>query len=269
MRVCNAGHCAPYRLTADSVCAINLSLCKPVGARLRSQYTSDALLLAPGEALFACTDGVTEAFNAQAVLFGDDRLAAALRTGLRQPVSQIVRQSIAAVRAHADGAAQSDDIAALALRCNAAAPIERYTFDLPAEREVVFQVAAYVDELSLRTRIPNDARADLQVALDEVLSNIAAYAYDAASPNRYVTVEIHTFPTCVIATITDEGVAFNPLTAPRPDTATRLAERKVGGLGIEFMRRLMTTVHYERIENSGVDGRLVGMNRLRLSRMWS
>ncbi|MGH8701072.1 MAG: ATP-binding protein, partial [Burkholderiales bacterium] len=60
--------------------------------------------------------------------------------------------------------------------------------------------------------------------------------------------------------IEDDGVPFNPLAMPAPDVSTPLRERRVGGIGIHFVRSLMDGVAYDR---AGERNRLVLTKRLK------
>jgi anti-sigma regulatory factor (Ser/Thr protein kinase) len=53
----------------------------------------------------------------------------------------------------------------------------------------------------------------------------------------------------------DRGSAFDPEAAPEPDLAAPLTERKIGGLGLHFVRSLSRIVEYRRED---------GWNRLKL-----
>jgi anti-sigma regulatory factor (Ser/Thr protein kinase) len=50
----------------------------------------------------------------------------------------------------------------------------------------------------------------------------------------------------------DHGESFDPSTVPLPDLKADLSERKIGGLGIFLMRKLMDEVHYEVQKNGNV-----------------
>jgi len=50
----------------------------------------------------------------------------------------------------------------------------------------------------------------------------------------------------VILTITDDGMAFNPLAVEPPDVSLPLDERAIGGLGIHLVRSLFDEVSYRR-----------------------
>jgi anti-sigma regulatory factor (Ser/Thr protein kinase) len=44
--------------------------------------------------------------------------------------------------------------------------------------------------------------------------------------------------------VEDDGRPFDPLSQPEPDTTLTLEDRKVGGLGIHFARRLVREITY-------------------------
>jgi serine/threonine-protein kinase RsbW len=50
----------------------------------------------------------------------------------------------------------------------------------------------------------------------------------------------------VRVTLTDDGRPFDPLEMPAPDTTLTTQERRIGGLGIHLVRRIMDEVSYDR-----------------------
>jgi sigma-B regulation protein RsbU (phosphoserine phosphatase) len=72
-------------------------------------------LLAPGETLFAFTDGVTEAKDGSGRFYSEERLLASIAD--RAPsASALLDRVEAAVATHSAGAERSDDITMLAVR---------------------------------------------------------------------------------------------------------------------------------------------------------
>jgi len=53
-------------------------------------------------------------------------------------------------------------------------------------------------------------------------------------------------PGSVEMILQDEGKPFNPLMAPEPDVNAAAQKRKIGGLGIHFVRKTMDELIYER-----------------------
>lgn len=88
---------------------------------------------------------------------------------------------------------------------------------------------------------------EMLIATEEIVANIISYAYEpAAQVGRHIAIRASLDEREMVVQVSDDGNAFNPLKNPAPDLAVDLAERQVGGLGIHFVRRLMTDVDYER-----------------------
>ena len=117
-------------------------------------------------------------------------------------------------------------------------------------RNVLAQVEQFGAEHQLASEIVND----LNVALDEALGNIIAYGYESGARDEIV-VRLSYVSGAVNVEIEDGGQAFDPLQVPPPDLTADLQDRKIGGLGIHFIRSLMNQVAYDRLD---------GKNRLRM-----
>ena len=115
-------------------------------------------------------------------------------------------------------------------------------------------VVALVEAFGAENALPQALLNDVNVALDEALSNIIAYAYQPDGIGEIV-IRLDCADDAVVVEVEDGGVAFDPLQVPAPDLTAPLPERKVGGLGIHLMRNLMDGLAYDR---SG------GRNRLRM-----
>ena len=50
----------------------------------------------------------------------------------------------------------------------------------------------------------------------------------------------------VMYPIEDDGAAFDPLTLPQPNIEATIGDRRVGGLGVYLVRKLMDAVSYQR-----------------------
>jgi anti-sigma regulatory factor (Ser/Thr protein kinase) len=85
----------------------------------------------------------------------------------------------------------------------------------------------------------------IQLALDELVTNVISYAFDAEGGHA-IDVMLKRNPESVEMTLQDEGKPFNPLMAPEPDVNAAAQKRKIGGLGIHFVRKTMDELIYER-----------------------
>jgi sigma-B regulation protein RsbU (phosphoserine phosphatase) len=87
-----------------------------VGGMEGIPYEGLHLALNPGETIFLYTDGVTEALDAHANLFSDQRLLEEVRAHGRDDPQDLIHAVRTRVEQHVGTAQQSDDITMLALR---------------------------------------------------------------------------------------------------------------------------------------------------------
>lgn len=112
----NAGHNHPYVLDRQgSQRLLTDAEGVPIGAMMDLDFESAVTTLQPGEELFLFTDGVNEAMDPVNEQWGDERLTARLLEIAELPMAEQTEAIVAAVRAHANGAEQSDDITVMAL----------------------------------------------------------------------------------------------------------------------------------------------------------
>lgn len=88
----------------------------PAGMFAESQYDLHAVQLEPGDAMLFTTDGLIEAHNRKGEQFGDQRMLEVCAEDGDSSAEEILMRVYRAVDAFAQGAAQHDDITALALK---------------------------------------------------------------------------------------------------------------------------------------------------------
>ena len=114
----NGGHNPPYLMRSSDGGLKQLE--SPEGIALGvmpgSVFQSAHIVLAPKDALFIYTDGITEAINSQNLLFSESLLEQGLVELENQPVVQIIQGILDRVIDFAQGTPQADDITMMALR---------------------------------------------------------------------------------------------------------------------------------------------------------
>jgi serine/threonine-protein kinase RsbW len=136
---------------------------------------------------------------------------------------------------------------------NRGPPLERVEMVIANRPEDLARITARLDDLAVRRGLPRDAVADMHVALDEVLMNVLGHAYDDTGAHE-IRIVLAVYPDALQAEVEDDGRPFDPLMVAPPDRTAPLAEREVGGLGLHFVRSLLSDVAYQR---SGDRNRLV------------
>ena len=108
------------------------------------------------------------------------------------------------------------------------------------------RVSALADQFAAANQLSSDVTADLHVALDEVLTNIIKYGYTDDRAHE-ISIQLRVEGGMLVAEIQDDGRPFDPLILPEPDAKAPLKKRRVGGVGIHFVRKLMHEVNYRRM----------------------
>ena len=127
------------------------------------------------------------------------------------------------------------------------------------DRSEVERLSRLVDAFGVAEGLQPDAIFSVNLALDEVVTNIIRYAHDDGRQHPIV-VRLTLEPGVLTVEVEDDGRAFNPLEAPAPDLHASIEDRPIGGLGIHLVRSVMTSVEYRR-----EDGRNVLTMKKRLS----
>ncbi len=106
----NAGHVPPLVICKGGAIEQLESSNFPVGLFARAPFTVDHVQLRPGDLLAICSDGVTEARDANGELFGEHRLREFLEDCARHGPEDVCRRVVARVHEFVGQAPQSDDI---------------------------------------------------------------------------------------------------------------------------------------------------------------
>jgi sigma-B regulation protein RsbU (phosphoserine phosphatase) len=117
LKYCNAGHNAPLIInTNGNVIPVQVIPNLPLGLFDGFPYEGQEMVLDKQMMLYMFTDGVNEAENNDKKLFGDERLTALLKLNASLEPNEIINETFAQIKLHADGAEQSDDITVMCLK---------------------------------------------------------------------------------------------------------------------------------------------------------
>jgi sigma-B regulation protein RsbU (phosphoserine phosphatase) len=243
----NGGHNLPYYLHHSGVTPLENPGGRALGVAEQSAYISGRTFLNPGEALLLYTDGVTEAMDPEETLYSDQRLEQFLDRHRGSSPRQVISDLVSDVRHFAGATPQSDDITVLALYYlgttkKMTEPVEIKLRNQLSELERLHQALI---EFGRRYDLSADVTHDLNLALEEILTNIISYGY-TDNREHEIRVRLDMQPGAVRIEVEDEGQPFNPLEAPEADTTKHLEDRAVGGLGIHLVRKLMDRLEYQR-----------------------
>ena len=104
-----------------------------------------------------------------------------------------------------------------------------------------------LDILGGELGMPMRALMQLQVALDEVVSNVVKYSWQDGGKHEFL-VRITAHSDRMDLEIVDDGQAFDPSSAPAPSRPPDGLRPRPGGLGIHMVKKLVDALKYERID---------------------
>ena len=119
--------------------------------------------------------------------------------------------------------------------------------DLSEITRLTEEIEAFGDEEGLG---PKDIFA-LTLSLDELVTNVISYGYEPGAPHQ-IQVTLEKVGDEVLVQIEDEGRPFDPTLAPEPDVSVPVEHRRIGGLGIHFVKKMMARFEYERVGGKNV-----------------
>lgn len=248
MRYCNAGHNPPIIIAPEQdVQLFQVEANLPVGIIPGFEFKMQETTLEAGTNLLIYTDGVTEAENSQQELFGEERLLNTVRANRDMLPRGLITAVTDELALHVAGTPPSDDVTVLSLLLNP--PAE--TITLSNRVDQLGLLYDFVESIGEKRKLPPGLVMKLQLALEELASNIILYAYPD-SPEANFDIEVEGNADNLRISIIDSGIPFNPLEREIPNIALPALERPVGGLGIFLVRKIMDDIHYERRQGRNV-----------------
>lgn len=128
--------------------------------------------------------------------------------------------------------------------------MKEWTFEAKIDRIpwLTEQVDALLEGLDCTIK----AQMQIDVAIDELLANIASYAYETGEGQVTVRFDFQPDNRTVALTFIDSGIPYDPLAKPDPDVALEVEKRSVGGLGIFLVKKTMDDMTYARRDGHNV-----------------
>ena len=124
------------------------------------------------------------------------------------------------------------------------------TVQFAAKFEYLDEIREFVGGIARAGGFTDKDVYNIQLATDEAASNIIEHAYEKIT-NGVLELSCGVRDDLITIILIDHGESFDPSEIPLPDLKADLSDRKIGGLGIFLMRKLMDDVHYEVTANRG------------------
>ena len=101
----------------------------------------------------------------------------------------------------------------------------------------------FVKSAANQSGFSEDSTGKIILAVDEACTNIIKHAYKY-SPEGNILIKIKFNDPKFSISITDDGSHFDPNKVPEPDLREYYKQKRVGGLGMFLIKKLMDEVNY-------------------------
>jgi len=117
--------------------------------------------------------------------------------------------------------------------------------------EQLEELAGILETVSEEWDIPMKVSLNLNLVLEELITNIIFYGYDDKNEHQ-IYIRLYKKDNEIGIQIEDDGKEFNPLLVAEPDMDQSIENRKIGGLGIHFVRKIMDGMNYRHSDGKNI-----------------
>ena len=119
-----------------------------------------------------------------------------------------------------------------------------FELEIDAKLSNLEEVLDFVNSHLSNVECPEKTRIQVDIAVEEILVNIAHYAYNPEVGKATIRVEISEKPLTISLTFMDSGKPYDPLSRKDPDVSLSSEQRQIGGLGIYMVKKSMDEIQY-------------------------
>lgn len=133
--------------------------------------------------------------------------------------------------------------------------VSQLNMSLANDVQEVGRVIDTLEEFGAENGIAPDQALRFGLALDELITNVISYGLAGRTDSTTIRLTIEHESGVLRAELLDDGLPFDPLTAEIEFPAGDIEDRKIGGLGLTLVRKIMDRLEYRRED---------GFNRLNM-----
>lgn len=129
--------------------------------------------------------------------------------------------------------------------------MEKLSIQIENKISEVNRLSLLIEEFGEKNSLSPDVVFDVSLSLDELVTNIVSYGFPDGEKSK-IEVNITLNETEILIELIDCGIEFDPTKIPDADVTLSIDERRIGGLGIFFVRKKMNEIKYARVNNRNV-----------------
>ncbi len=244
----SGGHPPAILITPEGACQKLSAGGMVIGAIMPLEYRAERVDIPSGSRLYVFSDGAYEIDRPDAPMMGYEEFARLLENNEADQGLAGILSSIRELNARQ---IFDDDISLMEFRFLRASPTYRETLSLHNSMDEWSKLLRFTEEFSFHHGISREDLVNIDVILEEVVTNILKYG-GMPSDADACFIELILDGTRLTIRVSDYGKPFNPLLLPEIDTMKEIKDRPIGGLGIHFVQKLSHFQHYEYSEGKNI-----------------
>ncbi len=260
LRFASAGHTPPSLCRGGEVQVLAQQDGPALGLMPDLDYEDNVITLQAGDRLTVYTDGIDEAFNSQAEMYGTERLNQFL-AGSSEQAGDVAGSSLfTEIDQFAGETPQSDDITVLILDIPIAASeqglsarstdthsegahLQQRSFQL--DQQLNGNALSWLEHALEQAGVAPDLVMELTLVLEELVTNVRKYS--GLDESESLEVQLGLADASITIQVSDGGKAFNPLVdGHRSQLGADIETAEVGGLGVHLITQLTDEQTYRR-----------------------
>lgn len=247
----NAGHNPPIIGSNNNYRFLKCKTGFVLGGLPQAVVEDEKITLGHGESITLYTDGVTEARNEKGDFYSEQRFLNLFNSRDYTCLVEMHHALKDDIERFCDGADQSDDITILTFKYHGddCVYIEK-VFD--AKLDNIPVALDFVKEFCEQQGLSDDFKNNLLVVADELFSNIVKYGYQNNGGEVFSRLLFNKDKKEFALTVIDRAPAFNQLEINNSPLEGDPENKKVGGLGILIVKKIMSQYAYDRINNKNI-----------------
>ena len=123
--------------------------------------------------------------------------------------------------------------------------MDEYLFEIKNHLSELTRLGDRLAGFGRLSGLPRKCIFEINLCLDELLTNIISYGF-TDTREHFIKISIIRHESVLILHIEDDGIPFNPEKLEKPRLSPNIENRKVGGLGVYFIKELVDDIRYQR-----------------------
>lgn len=219
----------------------------PLGVSEGEIYEQITHPFEPEDVFLFYSDGITEAQNSSGEFYGISRLAECVRINSRLDAWELITKIRMSVVAFSNSETFADDLTCVVVKIEERKlPLARIETEISSNLGELAHSRAFVREFCQSipgAALPEDSTEELDLAVNEALSNIMKHAYRGRTDQR-IQIVAEAFADRVVLQLHHLGEPFDPGAVPPPD----FNGSRENGFGVYIIAQSVDEVRYLRDE---------------------